>query len=289
MRYQCVPARPSGSFGHLGGDRMGDCCSPSPLRLSGHLSPRTSAGRQVEQVVPPSDTESAALLEGFLRARVDGKGAEQYVLHEPEECRSSRMCRSCTPRPAAPLRAIRDRTGAGPGLADRMDAGQGTAVRRGWDRGRAVVPCRPPEDGHLGLVYGYFDDGDSRRTENGQSVPMPNSILDGEVTFATAPPWRQGRGDILGSGSRLSAAATWASLATPNASDHGQPLPVATAADLARRPPTPRRSTESIRADPDLQTTAPVAVTSAGSTGCRWTWSPHRERASATGRLRRSR
>ena len=37
--------------------------------------------------------------------------------------------------------------------------------------------------------YRDESDGDMPTTENGQSVPVPFSILDSEVTFAVAPPW----------------------------------------------------------------------------------------------------
>ena len=50
-----------------------------PSSLFDHLYPDFT-GRQVEQVAPPSDAEATALLQAFLGARVDGEGAEQYLL-----------------------------------------------------------------------------------------------------------------------------------------------------------------------------------------------------------------
>ena len=83
--YQCVPAWASGSFRDLGGGPMGDAAAQVRPGLPLRISSTPSSARQVEQVVPPSDAEVTALLQAFLRARVDGEGAEQYLLREPEE------------------------------------------------------------------------------------------------------------------------------------------------------------------------------------------------------------
>ena len=57
-----------------------------PGSLSGLLYPDfLDQSQVVQQVAPPSGAEVAALLQAFLRARVDGEGAEQYLLREPEE------------------------------------------------------------------------------------------------------------------------------------------------------------------------------------------------------------
>ncbi len=158
----------------------------SPEALWELLTPDLLAGRQVEQVVPPSNTEVAALLEGFLQARVDGAGAEQYLLHEPVEWIFEDV----------PL--LYATTGGAP--FERFEIEQVQGPR--WPTGRILVRVRlfaeggtvveqlfhvVRSDGRLSLVYGYFD-GVLQRSENGQSV---NMILDGEVTFATSPLWKR--------------------------------------------------------------------------------------------------
>jgi hypothetical protein len=112
------------------------------------------------------------------------------------------------------------------------------------------------QDGRLGLVYGS-QTGDISSTEDGQSVPVPYSMLDGEVTFAAAPPW----GDttlersftVLGGVGRGSASqfTMFAVVADPltAAGCESGPAP-ADAESLVR----------SIRSNPDLEATAPVAA-----------------------------
>ena len=150
-------------------------------------------GQGVEQRVPPSDTEVTALLEAFLRARVEGADAEQYLLREPEEIYSSSE--------KVPL--LYATTSGAPYQRSEIQRMQGPV----WPNGRMEYKVRlfaedrtvveqyfhvvRLENGRLGLLYGYDYD-NLPTTENGQSVPVPFSLLDGEVTFAAAPPWRTG-------------------------------------------------------------------------------------------------
>ena len=117
----------------------------------------------------------------------------------------------------------------------RLFAEDGTVVEQSF----AVIR---QEDGRLGLVYGYPTTDDVPTTENGQAVPVPYSFLDGEVTFAAAPPWNGGGASWLGRRSDLRGL-IWATRATTNAS-RSWPTPCRSrqAASLARLPPTPRRS-----------------------------------------------
>ena len=227
----------------------------SPEALWELLTPDLLAGRQVEQVVPPSDTELAALLEGFLQARVDGTGAEQYLLHEPEEWIFEDVPLLYVTTSGAPFERFEIRQVQGP----RWPTGRILVRVRLFAEGGTVVEQLfhvVRSDGHLGLVYAYFDDV-LQSTENGQSV---NIILDGEVTFATAPPWRRssepsdtyirfqaGREEFVAIGTDPPPAAT----------DCENPSAPANADALARR----------FMANPDFETTGTVPVRIAGLDG----------------------
>ena len=117
-------------------------------------------------------------------------------------------------------------------------------------------------DGRLGLVYGSRT-GNQRiaTTENGQAVPVPYSLLDGEVTFAAAPPWsftsRDRTSTTLGGVGRGSASQNTMLriVADPRTAIGCEAGPVAAdAAALVR----------SIRSNPDLEATAPVTVSLGG-------------------------
>jgi hypothetical protein len=249
------------------------------------LHPDFLAETQVEQVVPPSEAEVNGLLEAFLRARVDGEGAEQYLLREPEE--SSPIFEDTD----VPL--LYATTSGAPYERSDIEKVQGPVWPTGWmeykirlfAEGGTVVEQLfhvVRHDGQLGLVYG---DADIPTTENGQSVPLPYSILDGEVTFAAAPPWekRDWPSDTFMkfNGSR---------------DDHvviaTDPLPVGTGCDPA--PADAEALARRIMADPNIDTTETVPVRIAGLEGlqmdvdvnvnavfraeedysCSWIWAP---------------
>ncbi len=115
-------------------------------------------------------------------------------------------------------------------------------------------------DGHLGLVYGYFDDV-LQSTENGQSV---NIILDGEVTFATAPPWRRSLVDPSDASDtyiRFQAGREeFVAIGT-------DPLPAGADCENASAPADAEALARSIMANPDFETTGTVPVRIAGLDG----------------------
>jgi hypothetical protein len=115
-------------------------------------------------------------------------------------------------------------------------------------------------DGHLGLVYGYFDDV-LQSTENGQSV---NIILDGEVTFATAPPWRRSwidPSDASDTYMRFQAGREeFVAIGT-------DPLPAAGDCENALVPADAEALARSIMANPDFETNGTVPVRIAGLDG----------------------
>jgi hypothetical protein len=231
----------------------------SPESLSELLTPDLLAGRQVVQVVPPSDTELAALLEGFLQARVDGAGAEQYLLYEPEQWIFEDVPLLYATTSGASFERFEFERAQGPRwptgrilVRVRLFAAGGTVVEQLFH----VVSS----DGHFGLVYGYFDDV-LQSTEDGQSV---NLILGGEVTFATAPPWRRALGnpsDASGSHMRFQAGREeFVVIGT-------DPLPAGTADCETSAPADAETLADSIMANPDFGTTGTLPVRIAGFDG----------------------
>jgi hypothetical protein len=233
-----------------------------PGSLYEHLYPDFEQ-RQVEQVAPPSNAEVTALLQAFLEARVDGEGAETYL--HPREAEG----------PAAPdeeVPLLYATTGGTPYERSEIERVQGPVWPTGWielkvrlfaEDGTVVeqsfVVVRQ-EDGRLGLVYGSPS---SRvpTTENGQAVPVPYSFLDGEVTFAAAPPWSDTILDrtftVLGGVGRGSASQfTMFTLVA-------DPL-TATGCEAGPAPADAEALVRSIRSNPDLEATAPVAVSAGG-------------------------
>ena len=243
--------------------------------------------RQVEQVVPPSDAESTAFLEAFLQARVDGEGAEQYLLREPEG--------SIFRDHEVPI--LYATTSGAPYERYEIEKALGAVWPTGWTEykvglfaeGGTVVEqyfyVVRQEDGQLGLVYGYKYDG-LPTTENGQSVALHYSLLDGEVTFAAAPPW--------GPGDTSEPSDTLVRL-NGSRDDHvviaTDPLPALTECDVPA-PADAEALAQRIMANPNAETTGTVPVSIAGLDGlqmdvdvdmsavladensCRWNWSP---------------
>jgi hypothetical protein len=234
-----------------------------PGSLFEHLYPDFDQ-RQVEQVAPPSHAEVTELLQEFLGARVDGEGAEKYLhLHEAEG----------PPSPDEDVPLLYATTGGTPYERSEMERVQGPVWPTGWIEVRvrlfaedgtvveqSFVVVRQ-EDGRLGLVYGFPQTDGFPTTENGQAVPVPYSILDGEVTFAAAPPWSDTILDrtftVLGGVGHGSASqfTMFAIVADPL---------TATGCEAGPAPADAEALVRSIRSNPDLEATAPVAVSVGG-------------------------
>jgi len=161
-----------------------------PSSLFDHLYPDFT-GRQYEQVAPPSDSETSGLLDAFLQARVDGEGAEQYLLTEPD---GSPFDDTATP-------LLYGTTTEAPYERYEIDRLQGPVWPSGWIEFRTRLFAQDGTEveqsfaviregnGRLGLIYGYPQTDEFATTENGQPVPIPYSFLDGEVTFAAIVSW----------------------------------------------------------------------------------------------------
>jgi hypothetical protein len=228
-----------------------------PSSLFDHLSPDFT-GRQVEQVAPLSDAEAEAFLEAFLEARVEGQGAEQHVLSEPQGS-------PFEDKEVPLLYATTDGTGYERYQIDRV---RGPEWPSGWMEYRVQLFAEETvveqsfavirqDGGRLGLVYGYSFTDQLSTTENGQSVAVPYSLLDGEVTFEAAPPWEGTTLDrtyaLLGriEGGSASQFTMLSAVSDPLMGEGCEPGPAATDADALVR---------SIRSNSDLEATDPVPV-----------------------------
>jgi len=268
FRYETVmltveqPARrdPSGIWVVTGWEMLQ---SGEPSSLFDHLYPDFTQ-RQVEQVAPPSDAEATALLQSFLGARVDGEGAEQYLhLHRNEAGAEGHMF---VGPPDGEVPILYATTGGAAYERYEIDRLQGPM----WPTGRIEFRIRlfaedgtvveqsvaviRQEDGRLGLLYGFPPTGDFPTTENGQPAPVPYSFLEGEVTFTAALPWDDSPAALYmgnpGKGERFEIVA--------------DPLPVEAGCEPGPAPADAEALARSIRSDPDLEATAPVAVTVGG-------------------------
>jgi hypothetical protein len=234
--------------------------SSAPNALFGFLYPEFDG--QVAQVVPPSDAEVTAVLEAFLRDRVEGDGAEQYLLREPE----------ASPFENKEVPLLYATTSGAPYERFEIEHVQGPVWPSGWSEFKVrlfadetvveqVFAVVREQEGRLGLVYGFPQTDELATTENGHSVPVPYSVLDGEVTFAAAPPWDVTRVEpsftILGGVGRgsLSQFTMLTVVADPLTGTGCDLGPAAAAAEALVR---------SIRTNPDLEATDPVAVSVGG-------------------------
>ncbi len=221
-----------------------------------------SFGRnQVAQVVPPADVEVTDLMQAFLRARVEGAGAEPYLLREPEgwpfEDREVPLLYATTSGESYERFAI-----------ERV---LGPVWPNGWTEYKVLLFAGDETvveqyfhvvryEGQLRLFYGFHGYGSNEvpTTENGQTVAVAYSFLDGEVTFAAAPPWYGEFDDptviSFGGGRQHFVIAAG-------------PLPVEAGCESGPAPAGAEALARSIMADPAFETTANVPVRIAGIDG----------------------
>lgn len=254
---------------------------------------------QVEQFRPPTDTEVADLLDAFLRARVDGEDAEQYVLREPEGSPFSEDTQ-------VPL--VYAMTSGAPYERFETELVQGPVWPTGWREYRVrlfseddtvveqlfhvVRNDLPLGDGQAVLVYGFGSD-PVETTENGQAVFEQHSEFADTLTFSAPPLIPRGDGlieiSLTASGQLTETGGRVIIGPDPVPMNDlregclsvpiGTTLPIADDAEaLARR----------IEADPDFETTETVPASIAGIDGlqidltfteqdlCYTLWSPSR-------------
>ena len=239
-----------------------------PGSLYGYLS-SDFTGRQVEQLAPPSDAEVTALLQGFLGARVDGEGAEEYLLPHDEA--------EWPPWLGGEVPLLYATTGGTPYERSEIERVQGPVWPTGWFEFRVRLFAEDgtvveqsfvlvrQENGRLGLVYGSQSAG-STTTENGQAVPVPYSLLDGEVTFAAASPWGVERGEDPTFTTLTGGTCKGTGWCSDNFVVVADPLMVKTGCEAgpARPDADAEALARSIRSNPDLEATAPVTVSVGG-------------------------
>jgi hypothetical protein len=210
---------------------------------AGPITPNTDLyGRQIEQVVPPTDAEVTGLLEAFLQARIDREDVQEF-LHSPEDD----MPLLYASTSGAPYERFEIERVEGPVWPTgylifklRLFAeGGDTVVEQSFTVYRDGI-------GRLGLEY--FGEG---TTENGEGVAEPSSMLDGQVTFAAAPPWAD-RSFIAELGF-LQTRSGWGIEILPNSLS-----PHASCDDNEGVSPSAEALVRAIRSDPDLEATVPV-------------------------------
>ena len=254
---------------------------------------------QVEQFRPPTDTEVADLLDAFLRARIDGADAEQYVLREPEGSpfvEDTQVPLLYATTSGASYERFETELVQGPvwptGWQEyrvRLFAEDDTVVEQSFHVVRNDLSLG---DGQAVLVYGFGSDL-VETTENGQSVAVPHNEFGGTLTFTAPPLIPRGDGRIeislTASGGRviIGEDPVPMSVTREDCLDVaiGTALPIADDVTALAR---------SIEADPDFETTETVPVSIAGIDGlqmdvtfteqdlCYELWSPSR-RGSGTG------
>ncbi len=200
----------------------------------------------------PSTDEVTALMEDFLQARIDGEGAEQYVDVFDGELPLLNATSSGAPYERFEIERLR-----GP----EWPYGE-TEFKARMFAGDTVVEQRfsTPGDGRLGIEYFARGNAAASTTENGQPLPVPYDIFDDGVITLHAPwPWR------------LPWGSDWGLLIDHDTTfDHIQllrdPVPVGTGCNAAGPALADAQAlAESIRSDPDLVATAPVAVSLGGA------------------------
>jgi hypothetical protein len=218
--------------------------------------------RQVRQMEPPSDAEVTALVEAFLQARVDGEGAEEYLSPADSQVDLLYATTSGDSYERSEFELVRGPVwpGGWREFTVRLFTADGSTVKQ-------TFLVERDDDGRLALVYTALDPFDDvLTTENGGALAEPYEFLDGEVTFAAAPPW-----DYYIGGWGFGPTMTTLQLDDPDRQRFDQllavvadPLPVE---DGCRQGPAPADAealARSIRSDPDLEATAPVAVSVGG-------------------------
>ena len=216
-----------------------------------------------EQAAPPSDADVTALLQAFLGARVDGEGAEEYLL--PDGAAEGLPFLDGE----APL--LHASTGGSPYERSEVERVQGPMWPAGWIEYRVRLFAEDgtvveqhfvvvrEENGRMGLVYGPASEyGDPPTIENGTAR---YSLLDGEVTFAAAPDWRA-RPESPTS-TKLEFGCKGTGFCSNNFVLVADPL-VQTGCDAGPAAADANALAASILSNPDLESTAPVAVSVGG-------------------------
>ena len=232
-----------------------------------------------------------AVLEDFLQARIEGEGAEGYVVIE-SMFMTGGVPLLYTTTDGAPyerfefdhLTRARAEWGRPPNAPPNPRRGperpEGTEfkVRLFAEGGKTVVEQRfftRSYGGHLMLAYRPTVGGIASTTENGDPVPVPYGILDGQVTVHAAPPWKDY--DILGLAlaldyNRRERLELWDSPRPEKKGCRLENLSDASVRRIMEQGPAPADAealARAIRSDPNFAATAPALLTVGGIDGLR--------------------
>ena len=236
------------------------------------------------QIAPSSDAEVTALLDAFLQARIDGVGAEEFAdVTEDDPFASEQVDPDIPLLYATSTGASYERaefelvhgpvwpSGQMQLLAVRLFAeNDGTVVEQ-------LFTVERDETGRLRLVYEFQPMGPEgplpATTENGEAVLVEYSVLDGQVTYRAAYPFKPADYQLEASDDTNDA---WnrgpdrtAIVGRPFVDRRAVPLllllvdpvPIGSGCEEAPAPVDAAALARSIRSDPDFEATSPVAVT----------------------------
>ena len=216
-----------------------------------------------EQAAPPSDADVTALLQSFLGARLDGQGAEEFVLPDGEAEGLPFV------DGAAPL--LYATMGGSPYERSEIERVQGPLWPAGWIESKVRLFAEDgtvveqhfvvvrQENGRLGLVYGTASEyGDPPTIENGEAL---YSLLDGEVTFAAASTWQARLAGTTSMNLEMGCRGT--GFCSDNVVVVTDP-PVVAGCEAGPAPADADALVASIRSNPNLESTTPVAVSVGG-------------------------
>ena len=222
-----------------------------------------------EQVAPPSDAEITASLGAFLQARIDGAGAEDLAdVSENDQNADERV-------EAIPL--LYATSNGAPFERSEFELVEGPVWPTGWTKfevrlfagdGKTAVEqafsMTRDETGRLRLAY-EPEPGGPGTTENGKAVPVTYGFLDGEVTYRAAYPLEPSQ-DGYRDRDRLAIVGLLPDDDAPRRVllMLADPRSIGPDCVEAPAPADAEALARSIQSNPDLEATAPVAVTIGG-------------------------
>lgn len=204
----------------------------------------------IEQVVPLTDAEATAILDGFLQARIDGEGAEQYLGGGDWRVQLLYAASTGIPYGQFEFESIDD--------PDWPSGSRRFEVRLFAEDGQTVVEqsftLERDGAGRWGLESG------PETVENGKTLPILYDILGGEVTFLADHPWD---GGLFGPSFEINGEPADASLfhAEGYLRVLADPLPIT--ADCQEGPASANAEAlaQSILSNDDFEATTPSATT----------------------------
>lgn len=207
----------------------------------------------IEQVVPLSDAEASAILEGFLQARIDGEGAGQYLGGGDWRVQLLYATSTGIPYERFEFESVDD--------PDWPSGSRRFEVRLFTEDGQTVVEqsfaLERDGAGRWGLESG------SETVENGRALPILYDLLGGEVSFLADHPWES----FFGPSFEINGEPADTSLYHPDGHLRvlADPLPLTADCQEGPAPADAEALAQSLLSNRDLETTAPSATTVGGA------------------------